>query len=297
MQNPEDVQPAARVLKARMPECFAASTSPPVGIILGTGLSGMAAQIVPGGEIIPFSNLPGFPATSVSSHSGNFAAGCFGDLPVLIQCGRYHLYEGRTPAEICMGCRVMRAAGCASLIITNAAGALNPLFEAGTLMCMADIINHTGISPLAGPNHSAWGPRFPDMSSPFDPILRSLAKSTALDCGIRLEEGVYLAVHGPEMETPAETRMYRQWGADAVGMSTALEVIAARHMGMKVLGLSCLTNKNLPDAPAPASLEDVIAVAAGTAPVMGTLIRAILSELAQESHRNGNSPASRNRPC
>ena len=267
-----------------------AKGAPLLGLILGTGLSGLAAELLTGspadgpsgdasGARVPFADLPGFPLSGVDSHQGAFVLGRLNGVPVLAQQGRCHLYEGRSPDEVCMGVRVMAGLGVRILIITNAAGALNPRFEAGTLMCMADQINHTGASPLAGPGYAVWGERFPDMSAPFDPVLQTLALETAGALGIRLERGVYIGVHGPEMESPAETRMYRQWGADAVGMSTVLEVIAARHLGMRVLGVSCLSNKNLPDCMVPVPLTEVIAVAGRAGENLARLLRALVTKL------------------
>lgn len=283
MQNPQEVQLAVEALRAALPDS-AIGTDAPLGLILGTGLSDLAAALADdaGGAgpcVVPFAQLPGFPLPGVDSHQGAFVLGRLGGRPVLAQQGRCHLYEGRSPAEVCMGVRVMAGLGVKTLVITNASGALNPLFEAGDLMCMADQINHTGFSPIMGPNCAAWGERFPDMSAVFDPELRALAQETAEQLGIRLERGVYIGVHGPEMETPAETRMYRQWGADAVGMSTVLEVIAARHLGMRVLGFSCLSNKNLPDCMAPAPLEEIIAVAGRAGAKLGRLLRALVTKL------------------
>lgn len=302
MQNPQDVQRAAEALRKALSAVPAVSASPsgaccgqdcasaqaaPLGIILGTGLSGLAEKLLDRVSVA-YADLPGFPRSSVEGHAGAFVWGRFpsscgeDDAPgrqVLIQQGRCHLYEGRSPAEVCTGVRVMAAMGVKTLIITNAAGALNPQFDAGGIMCMTDIINHTGQSPLTGANCDDWGPRFPDMCAPLDADLRGLAMETAGKIGLRLERGVYIGVHGPEMETPAETRMYRQWGADAVGMSTVLETIAARHLGMRVLGLSCLTNKNLPDCMAPAPLEEILAVAARAGKNLGRLIRAMVTKL------------------
>ena len=258
-----------------------------MGIVLGTGLSALAEKLQDR-VVVPYTDLPGFPASSVEGHAGafvwgRFAGACGEDDSIgryaLIQQGRCHLYEGRTPAEVCMGVRVMALMGVKTLVITNAAGGLNPQFDAGGIMCMSDIINHTGHSPLTGINAEEWGPRFPDMCAPLDADLRAMAMETAAKMGLRLERGVYIGVHGPEMETPAETRMYRQWGADAVGMSTVLEIIAARHMGMRVLGLSCLTNKNLPDCMTPAPLEEILAVAAVAGKNLGRLIRAMVTKL------------------
>lgn len=303
MQNPQEVQSAAAALRKALeaaPCSFsqvmgmrkitgatAEDNSVPVGLVLGTGLSGLADRLAER-VAVPYADLPGFPVSGVDSHVGAFVWGRFPSScgeddapgrPVLIQQGRCHLYEGRSPAEVCMGVRVMAAMGVKTLVITNAAGALNPHFDAGSIMCMSDFINHTGHSPLLGCNCEQWGPRFPDMSAPFDADLRTLAMETSARLGLRLERGVYIGVRGPEMETPAETRMYRQWGADAVGMSTVLEVIAARHLGMRVLGLSCISNKNLPDCMTPAPLEEIILVAAQAGKNLGRLIRAMMTKL------------------
>ena len=303
MQNFQDVQRAAKALRdaiqaaqgplalplgaRRLDPKAAPDADAPVGIVLGTGLSALAEKLQDR-VVVPYTDLPGFPASSVEGHAGafvwgRFAGACGEDDSIgryaLIQQGRCHLYEGRTPAEVCMGVRVMALMGVKTLVITNAAGGLNPQFEAGGIMCMSDIINNTGHSPLTGINVEEWGSRFPDMCAPLDADLRAMAMETAAKMGLRLERGVYIGVHGPEMETPAETRMYRQWGADAVGMSTVLEIIAARHMGMRVLGLSCLTNKNLPDCMTPAPLEEILAVAAVAGKNLGRLIRAMVTNL------------------
>ena len=291
MQNFQDVQRAAAALREALGapplRQSAADDAPPLGIVLGTGLSCLADRLADS-VTAPYAAVPGFPLSGVEGHAGAFVWGRMPrrcgeeDAPgrrVLIQQGRCHLYEGRSPAEDCMGVRVMAALGVKTLIVTNAAGALNPQFDAGGLMCMTDIINHTGVSPLTGPNCEAWGPRFPDMSAPLDAQLRGLAVEAAQQLGLRLERGVYIGVHGPEMETPAETRMYRQWGADAIGMSSVLEIIAARHLGMAVLGLSCLTNKNLPDCMAPVELPEILAAAEKTGKNLARLIRALVTKL------------------
>lgn len=282
MQNPQDVQHAVTTLRSALVREGADLSRPPVALVLGTGLSRFAETLLAGeGSVrVPFAALPGMPLPGVDSHEGAFVWGRLAGVPVLAQAGRCHLYEGRTPAEVCMGVRVMAGLGARALIITNAAGALDPLFEPGSLMCLADMINHTGVSPLTGPNCDDFGERFPDMGAPFDAAFRRLAHAAALRLGLRLEQGVYIGVHGPEMETAAETRMYRQWGADAVGMSTVLEVIAARHRGMRVLGISCLTNRNLPDCMAPAPLDEIIAVAAVAGEALDRLLREVLPELA-----------------
>lgn len=280
MQNFTDVQRAAGALRQALTAAGRPPVRPCLAVVLGTGLSDLGAGLedaVP----VPYAALPGFPPSSVEGHAGRFV---YGRVPgcamsLLVQQGRCHLYEGRSPAEVCMGVRVMAQLGAATLIVTNAAGALNPVFDTGGLMCMTDIINHTGVSPLTGANCEALGPRFPDMSAPLDAGLRGLALETAAELGLRLERGVYIGVHGPEMETPAETRMYRQWGADAIGMSSVLEIIAARHAGMRVLGLSCLTNRNLPDCMAPAPLEEILAVAARAGRQLARLLRALVTKL------------------
>lgn len=283
MQNPQYVKLAAETLKARIPADVFSSPVPPCGVILGTGLSSLKDDLLQGMTTIPFSDLPHFPLPGVPSHAGVFSAGIHGGMPLLVQQGRCHLYEGRTPAEICMGVRVMHEVGCKTLIITNAAGALNPLFTPGSLMCMADMINFTRLSPLTGENYG--GDRFPDMSCPFDPALRKMATDSALYLGIPLEHGVYIQVHGPEMETPAETRMYRAFGADAIGMSTVLEVVAARHLGMACLGLSCLTNKNLPDCMTPSPIEEVLRVAGETGLALARLLVAIFEKMARAASK------------
>jgi purine-nucleoside phosphorylase len=297
MQNFCDVQRAATFLRESLSvaapapmqgtEPHSKAATAPVGIVLGTGLSGLA-ETLSDRISVPYADVPGFPVSSVEGHTGafvwgNFPLECGHDdrcgQPVLIQQGRCHLYEGYSPAQVCMGVRIMAELGVKILIITNAAGALNPQFETGRIMCMTDIINHTGQSPLTGKNYPAWGERFPDMSAPLDADLRALALDAAQQMGFWLERGVYIGVHGPEMETPAETRMYRQWGADAVGMSSVLEIIAARHCGMRVLGLSCLTNKNLPDCMQPAPFHTVLAMAASTQKHLRRLLRVLVTKI------------------
>ncbi len=179
-----------------------------------------------------------------------------------------------------MGVRVMHGLGVQTLVVTNAAGALNPAFETGRLMLICDQVNLTGVSPLTGINCEAWGLRFPDMSEVFDVKLRALAQTTAISLGIALERGVYVGVHGPELETPAETRLYRALGCDAIGMSSVLEIISARHLGMRILGLSCLTNKNLPDCMAPVTIEDILASSRRAAGDLSRLLLGMLPAMA-----------------
>lgn len=280
MQNSGDVQMAAESLLQWLPPGFRSLAPKVCGLILGTGLGNIGEIIAasPNGRLLSWNEIRGFPKCHAPSHKGAFIFGLLGNTPVLAQQGRIHLYEGYTPTEICMGARMMALCGIRTLIVTNAAGALNPLFEAGSLMCLSDMINNTGQSPLTGQTAESFGDMFPDMSEPFDPQLQQIALDSAAEWGIRLERGVYIGVHGPEMETPAETRMYRGWGADAIGMSSVLEIIAARQMGISVLGLSCLTNKNLPDCMKAAPIEDVIDVAKKTSSQLEKLLSSFLSK-------------------
>lgn len=250
---------------------------PRVGIVLGTGLGGIA-KLLEGGKSIAYAELPDYPLSTVDSHSGRFSLGHLSGVPVMLQEGRCHLYEGYSPEEVVMGARIMADMGAETIIITNAAGALNPLHNAGEIMLIDDHINFTGQSPLTGIDDQL-GSRFVDMSMVYDPQLGGLAEECALQNGITLRKGVYLGLQGPQMETRAETRMFRQWGADAVGMSTVMEVIAARHMGMRVLGLSALSNKNLPDCMEKATLEDIIKVSAQAAGELQRLILKILEKI------------------
>lgn len=275
MQNLIKVQTCAKSLRGMIENKV---PLPRYGFILGTGLGGVA-DLVEDPIRIPYDELPNFPLSSVDSHAGQFVVGMARGVPVIIQQGRCHLYEGYSPADVCMGTRVMGALGVEALVVTNAAGALNTQFEAGSVMVITDHINFTGQSPLTGPNEDAIGPRFPDMSAVYDKPLIALAEKAALNTGVRLEKGVYAGLAGPQMETPAETRMFRALGADAIGMSTVLEAIAARHMGMKVLGFSCLSNKNLPDCMAETSLKEVITVAGLAGKRLTTILTQLMAKL------------------
>lgn len=244
---------AAETLSARI----IPTQQPPVGIILGTGL-GQWGETLQDFLAIDYAHIPGFPKATVQGHAGRVCSGWVGNVQVLALQGRFHLYEGYTPDEVCFGVRTLGLIGVKKIIITNAAGALNPLYQPGEIMVISDQINLTGHNPLVGLNYGE--PYFPDMSQLFSPKLADIAHSTALQLGQRLQNGIYIGILGPSLETPAETRMFRRLGADAIGMSTVMETIAARQMGMEILGLSCLTNKNLPDCMAPTSLEEIISV-------------------------------------
>lgn len=251
---------------------------PKAGIVLGTGLGGIS-RLLEERVSIDYVDIPGYPASTVNSHSGRFSFGRLMGVEVILQEGRCHLYEGYSPADVALGVRIMASLGADNLIITNAAGGLDPSFRAGGVMLITDHINFTGQSPLTGAADLPGKSRFVDMCKIYDPELSRYAEEAALRLGIRLEKGVYLGLQGPQMESPAETRMFRQWGASAVGMSTVMEVIAARHMNMRVLGLSAMANINLPDCMAPAPIEEVIEVSGRAAGKLEKIILAVLEKL------------------
>lgn len=250
-----------------------------VGIVTGSGLGGMA-QALRDEKSLEYADIPGFPISTVKGHAGRLVSGTAQEKPALVLEGRCHLYEGFPAEDTAFGIRVLHELGVRTVVLTNAAGALNPIFETGAPMLIRDHINFTGQTPLCGPNHEDWGPRFPDMSTVYDRELAALAEAKALELGLRLERGTYIQVPGPCLETPAETRMYRMLGADAIGMSTVMEAIAAHHMGMRILGLSCLTNRNLPDCMEPVSHESVLARAEQSSAAMTQLVLAVLKEFA-----------------
>jgi len=213
---------------------------PVAWLVLGSGLGEFAKNCVDP-IIIPYADIPNFPKTTVAGHAGQLVAGNVSGKFVVIQQGRWHLYEGHDPETVVIGIRTMHHLGIKQLIVTNAAGGVNTSFKPGDLMLMTDHINNLGLNPLVGPNDDRFGPRFPDMSA-YTPECLELVRKAAASCGVKIVEGVYQANRGPSYETPAEVRMARVLGADAVGMSTVPEVIAARHQGAKVIGISCITN-------------------------------------------------------
>jgi purine-nucleoside phosphorylase len=249
---------------------------PQWGIIMGTGQRLLAEELA-GCKTLPYQDLPHFPRATSPSHEGKLCWGGLAGAPVLVFQGRFHIYEGYTPAQVSMPVRLLAALGVKNLIVTNAAGGLNPLFKGGDLMVIADHINLLGENPLVGENVEAWGPRFPDLSCAYDRDLQELAEAVACQEGISLRRGVYVAVKGPSLETPAETRFLRLIGADAVGMSTVIEAIAAVHAGLRLLGFSVVSNVNLPDAMVPITIEDVVATVAMAETRLVRVIKGILT--------------------
>ncbi|MFQ5888440.1 MAG: purine-nucleoside phosphorylase [Gemmatimonadota bacterium] len=251
---------------------------PSVGIILGTGLAALAEQVRPDATI-PYEEIPDFPLSTVETHTGRLILGEIEGAGVAVMQGRVHRYEGYSMAEVAYPVRVLRELGAETLIVSNVSGGLNPLWAPGDLVLLSDHINLLGDNPLIGPNLDELGPRFPDMSEPYDAGLRAIAREEALRLGLFLREGVYVAVAGPNLETAAEYRMLRSIGADLVGMSTVPEVIAARHAGMRVLGLSIVTDTCLPDALEPVDIQAIIETAGRAEPRLTELVRAVVSRL------------------
>ena len=266
------IQEAAAVVRGR------SRVEPEVAIILGTGLGGLADEISVDASI-PYESLPGFPLSTVESHAGRLLLGRMGKRPVVAMQGRFHRYEGYGLAEVTYPVRVMRALGAQTLVVSNACGGMNPLWEPGDLVLLSDHVNLLGDNPLIGANDDRLGPRFPDMSDPYDAELRALTRTLAADLGIRLREGVYVAVPGPNLETRAEYRMLRAMGADVVGMSTVPEVIVASHAGMRTVGISIITDQCLPDALEPANIERIIDTAKRAEPSLTRLIARLVERL------------------
>ncbi len=252
--------------------------SPEVGIILGTGLGGLATAI-DAVATIDYSDLPGFPPATVESHSGRLIFGRLAGHSVMAMQGRFHYYEGYSMGEITFPVRVMRALGIGTMIVSNACGGINPLYRRCDLMVIDDHINLIGDNPLIGPNDDRFGPRFPDMSEPYSRELIALAEDAAIQAGIRLQKGTYVAVSGPNLETRAEYRFLRTIGADVVGMSTVPEVIVARQMGMRVLGISIVTDECFPDSLLPVDVSEIIAAANRAEPSLTRIITDVIARL------------------
>lgn len=256
---------------------------PTIGLILGSGLSALADEIEQA-DSIPYANIPHFPVSGVPGHAGRLVMGRLADKTVLVMQGRTHFYEGYSMQQITLPVRVMQMLGIKTLIITNAAGGVNPAFAAGDLMLITDHINMPGFSghsPLRGPNLDIFGPRFPSMTHAYQPELLALARRVAQQLNLTLREGVYVCLAGPTFETPAEIRFLRTIGADAVGMSTAPEVIVANHGGMRVLGISSITNMVIldPASTAEPSHEEVLKTGKIIVPKLMALLKGILTEI------------------
>jgi purine-nucleoside phosphorylase len=270
----QQVEAAAAYLRSRQ------DPFPRIGLILGTGLGALAKEIRVE-QSIPYDDIPHFPVSTVESHHGRLLFGTLAGEPVVAMQGRFHLYEGYSAREVTLPVRVMGMLGVDTLLVSNAAGGMNPHFRRGVLMMLTDHINLQGVNPLEGPNVEDWGPRFPDMSEPYDLELRRVAEAAALQHGLKLEQGVYVAVTGPNLETRAEYRFLRGIGADAVGMSTVPEVIVARHMNLRVLAVSVITDECFPDALQPVSIPDILAAAAEAEPHLTTLMKAVVAHQAR----------------
>jgi purine-nucleoside phosphorylase len=251
---------------------------PGIGIILGTGLGGLVKEITE--EVaIDYAEIPHFPISTVESHHGRLIFGTLAGKAVVVMQGRFHYYEGYSLQQVTFPVRVMKFLGVHTLLISNAAGGMNPQFSAGGLMIITDHINLLGDNPLIGENDDTLGPRFPDMSEPYSKRLIALAEEIALDQKIRVEKGVFVAVPGPNLETRAEYRFLRFIGADVVGMSTVPENIVAVHMGMSVFGMSIITDECFPDALRPAKVEEIIAVATRAEPKLTEIMKGLVEKL------------------
>jgi purine-nucleoside phosphorylase len=289
-------------IAARAQECAAwlgarTGLRPRLGFVLGSGL-GSFAEALEEAARFPYAEVPGFCATTIPGHAGELIVGRCEGVPVVVLSGRFHAYEGHDLAQVTFPVRALRAFGVETLVITNSAGGIDAGFEVGDLMVIEDHINFTGRNPLMGHNEDALGPRFPDMSTAYDPALRQLLHEAARGLGQRLRQGVYVSVLGPSYETPAEIRMFRALGAQAVGMSTVHEVIVASHGGVRVAGISCISNMAAGMLDAPLSHDDVKHAAALAGDNFVRLLRAFTAALAAQGppppglSRPGTSPTS-----
>jgi len=265
------IEEAAAAVRKRWP------TQAHAGIILGTGLGSLASQIEEEAAF-EYEELPHFPRATAVSHAGRLVCGRLRGLPVVAMEGRFHAYEGYTHKQITLPVRLMRALGAGLLIVSNACGGMNPQHRRGDIVVIEDHINLMGDNPLIGPNDDALGPRFPDMCRPYDAELIERALAVARRADVAAHRGVYVAVTGPNLETRAEYRFLRAIGADVVGMSTVPEVIVAVHAGMRVLGLSIVTDLCLPDALQPVHIEDILATAAEAEPKLRAIVLGVLSQ-------------------
>jgi purine-nucleoside phosphorylase len=269
----EKAAEAARFITSR-----AGGHSPRLAIVLGSGLGGVAEAIAEATEI-PYGDIPHFATSTVAGHAGRLVVGSCGGVDVVAMRGRFHFYEGYSMQEVTLPVRVFAQMGVRSIVLTNAAGGARPDFKAGSLMMITDHINLMGENPLLGPNDERLGPRFPDMTRVYSAAYIEAARDVAREMGLRLEEGVYIAVRGPSYETPAEVRMLRMLGGDALGMSTVPEAIVARHAGMSVLGLSCITNVAAGMTDGEINHEEVMQVGASAGRQLSELIVRLIPRL------------------
>jgi len=255
-----------------------AALRPKIAVVLGSGLGGFAGSLkVP--SVIPYSEIPGWPASTAAGHAGKLSIGTLDGLPVAVLAGRAHLYEGYSAQQVVYGLRALYPFGIESIVLTNASGGVNPALGPGQLVLISDHINLMGTNPLIGPNEDSLGPRFPDMSEAYSKIYRDIARAAGKEIGLDLPEGVYAGLAGPSYETPAEIRYLRGIGADLVGMSTVLEAIAASHMGMKVLGISCVTNFAAGVVDQKLDHKEVLEVGAAAQGRLTELLRRVLPRL------------------
>ncbi|MBM7558688.1 purine-nucleoside phosphorylase [Marinitoga litoralis] len=271
-QYVNNVREAAEYIKGKIDK------KPEIAIVLGSGLHGIADKLE-NALSISYTEIPNFPVSTAPGHKGELMFGEISGKNVMLMNGRFHYYEGYTMKEVTFPIRVMQELGVKILIVTNAAGGMNPNFEVGNPCIITDQINFMGDNPLIGPNCEEWGPRFPDMSEPYDKKLTEKAISVAKKIGIPVYTGVYLGITGPTFETPAELKMMRNFGADLVGMSTVPEVIVANHAGIKVLGFSAVTDKAVPEELKPVTAEEVIEIANRTGEKIADIILALLGEI------------------
>ncbi len=288
--DPVTVDPTRPIPPAEQPARIAALVAavrertplvPEVGIVLGSGLGGLADDLEDA-VAIPFADLPGWPAATAPGHAGRLLLGRLGGRPVVMLQGRFHLYEGNDPGLVIQPVLLFHALGAKVVVLTNAAGGLDPTFGPGTLMVMTDHINLTGRSPLIGPNADELGPRFADLTDAWSPRLRRRLHAAAVAEGVEVREGVYVGLTGPTYETPAEVRMLAGLGGDAVGMSTVLECIAARWVGLEVCGVSLVTNAGAGYTGEPLSHEEVLESGAEAGPRLARVIRRFLTDLADD---------------
>jgi purine-nucleoside phosphorylase len=257
------------------------NVQPKIGLILGSGLGDLVQEITDA-VVIPYEEIPHFPVSTVEGHAGRLVLGHLQGKPVVAMQGRFHFYEGYSQQEVVFPVYVMKQLGVRFLIVTNAAGGMNKEFQPGDLMIITDHLNLTGSNPLIGPNEEELGPRFPDMSAAYTPELVQLAEKVGKEQGIRVQKGVYAGISGPSYMTPAELIMLRRLGADALGMSTVPEVIAARHAGLYVLGISCITDMAIGEELEPLTHEQVVEMANRTKPKFMNLVKSIVKEVGEE---------------